>query len=50
MSVGFYPLQRGGAVAANGADFETDYFPDGANTITFEHEAKFKDNGFLVSA
>eukprot|EP00903_Cladosiphon_okamuranus_P015337 g14167.t1 len=38
---------RGGAVAANGAEFRTNYFPDGANVITFEDEVKFKDNGFL---
>lgn len=46
----FSPLQRGGAVAANGESFRSTYFPDGANTVTFEHEAIFKDNGFLVSA
>lgn len=47
---GCSPLQRGGAVAANGESFRSTYFPDGANTITFEDEVKLKDNGFLVSA
>lgn len=42
--------QRGGAVAANAAGFRTTYSPDGTNTVTFEHEVEFKDNGFLVRA
>eukprot|EP00752_Nemacystus_decipiens_P018338 g16453.t1 len=35
---------RGGAVAVNGEDFRSTYFPDGANTITFEDEVEFEDN------